>query len=117
MRRHLASLSLLSGLAILAGNLPARAQSQNHVAPGPTSGTTTSQTITQSSGPGMPPVDAHQTTHGTNNKEVFRVLGLSGQIAAPVNAPYNSSGTYSTFAGQPANGQNAILAQSIDGAP
>lgn len=93
------------------------AQTQRATAPGPSSGATTSGTITNERGPGMPPVDAHQTTRGTNNHEVFHVLGMSGQIAAPVTPPYNGSATYTTFGGQPENGGPAVLAHSMDGAP
>ena len=45
------------------------------------------------------------------------ILGIPLRVAAPVTPPYNGNATYSTFAGQPANGKNAILQQSIDGAP
>ena len=53
----------------------------------------------------------------TNNHEIFRVLGLSGQIAAPVTPSYNGAAAYTTFGGQPMKGGDAVLAQSIDGAP
>ncbi|MGI4747057.1 MAG: hypothetical protein ACRYGI_16830 [Janthinobacterium lividum] len=65
----------------------------------------------------MPSADAQQTPRNTNNREIFRVLGLSTQVSAPVTPAYNGDATYSTFAGQPGNGQNAILAQSINGSP
>lgn len=111
-----AALGTLSVMMILAA-VPAVAQSQRETAPGPTSGANNSSTITQEQAPGMPPVNAHQTARGTSNREVFQVLGMSGVIAAPVTPAYNGAATYSTFAGDPANGRNAILAASIDGAP
>lgn len=111
-----AALGALS-VAMIAAASPAGAQSQRNTAPGPTSGASSSSTITNEQAPGMPPIDAHQNTRGTDNREVFRVLGMSGVIAAPVAPAYNGDATYSTFAGDPANGRNAILAQSIDGAP
>lgn len=105
----------LGGLALVPS---AYAQTQRSTAPGPTSGASASSTITDQRGPGMPPLDAHQTTRGTSNHhEVFRVLGMSGVIAAPVTPAYNGDATYTTFAGQPGNGMTAVLAQSIDGAP
>lgn len=119
-RFRIASTSLAASFALgcLALIQSADAQTQRNTAPGPTSGTSTSSTITDQRGPGMPPVDAHQTTRGINNHhEVFQVLGMSGVIAAPVTPSYNGDATYTTFAGQPGNGMTAILAQSIDGAP
>ncbi|MCQ8241108.1 hypothetical protein [Rhizosaccharibacter radicis] len=76
------------------------------------------QTLTdrQPQGPGMPGVDAQQTTR-TNNPPAFHILGIPVQISAPVSPPYNGDGTYQTFAGQPANGRNAIATRSIDGSP
>ena len=79
--------------------------------------TSANGTIVQEQAPGLPPVDASQNARGTNNREVFRVLGFSGEIAAPVTPAYNDQATYRTFAGQPGNGANAVLAQTIDGAP
>lgn len=110
------AVSATLGLAALTP-FAAVAQTQRATAPGPTSGATTSGTIVDHQGPGMPPVDAHQTTRGTNNREVFHVLGMSGQIAAPVTPSYNGDATYTTFGGQPENGGPAILAQSVNGAP
>ena len=105
------------GLAALLGAGAATAQSQRQTAPGPTSGTSNDSTIFQDQRPGLPPADASQNTRGTNNHEIFRVLGFSGQIAAPVTPSYNDQATYQTFAGQPGRGETAIMAQSIDGAP
>ena len=105
------------GLATLIGSNTASAQSQRQTAPGPISGTSTDGTIIQDQAPGLPPVDASQNVRGTNNREVFQVLGLSGVIAAPVTPAYNADATYHTFAGQPGNGANAVLAQSMDGSP
>ena len=105
------------GLATVLGSGAAVAQDQRQTAPGPISGTSANGTIIQEQAPGLPPVDASQNARGTNNREVFRVLGFSGEIAAPVTPAYNDQATYRTFAGQPGNGANAVLAQTIDGAP
>ena len=107
----------VAGLATLLGSGAAMAQNQRQTAPGPISGTSANGTIIQEQAPGLPPVDASQNARGTDNREVFRVLGFSGEIAAPVTPAYNDQATYRTFAGQPGNGANAVLAQSIDGAP
>ncbi len=105
------------GVIALLGSGAAMAQSQRQTAPGPSSGTSSGSTVFQDQTIGLPPVDASQNTRGTGNREVFQVLGLSGEIAAPVTPAYNADATYRTFAGQPGNGANAVLAQTIDGAP
>ena len=105
------------GVITMLGSGAAVAQNQRQTAPGQISGTTANGTITEEQAPGLPPVDASQSARGTDNREVFRVLGFSGEIAAPVTPAYNDQATYRTFAGQPGNGANAVLAQSIDGAP
>ena len=103
--------------AVLAAG-PAFAQASVQTAPVPrASATTASGDVTRQAGPGLPPVDANQTIRGTNNTQLFQVLGFSGQIAAPVNADYNADHTYQTFAGQPGRGSTAILAESMDGSP
>ncbi len=67
---------------------------------------------------GLPGVTARQSTStGTGSGSPITILGMPLRIAAPVTAPYNSSATSNTFAGQPANGKDAVLQQSIDGAP
>lgn len=105
------------GLTLVIGVGTAQAQSQRAAAPLPSNSATTSGTVTDQQGPGLPPVAAHQDTYSNNNKEVFRLLGLSGQIAAPVTPPYNDNASYRTFAGQPMRGSDAVMAQSMDGAP
>ena len=105
------------GLAALLGSGAAMAQSQRQTAPGPTSGTSNDSTIFQEQAPGLPSPAARQNTRGTGNRELFQVLGFSGQIAAPVTPAYNDQSTYQTFAGQPGRGETAIMAQTIDGAP
>ena len=104
-------------LATLIGSGAASAQTQRQTAPGPISGTSNDSTIIQDQAPGLPPIDASQNVRGTNNREIFQVLGLSGEIAAPVTPAYNADAAYHTFAGQPGNGANAVLAQSMDGSP
>lgn len=105
------------GLSALLGSGVADAQSQRQTAPGPSSGTSNDSTIVREQAPGLPPVDASQNTRGTGNRELFHVLGFSGQVAAPVTQPYDTDTTYRTFAGQPTRGPDAVLAQTIDGAP
>ena len=83
----------------------------------PAAGTPVNGTVYHLVGPGIPPVDAHQTIRGNNNQPIFQVLGFTGQIAAPVDAAYNSENTYNTFAGQPGRGSTAVLANSMDGSP
>ena len=105
-------------LASAAAAAPALAQAPVQTAPVPRASTTTATgDVTRQAGPGLPPVDASQTIRGTNNTQLFQVLGFSGQIAAPVNADYNADHTYQTFAGQPGRGSTAILAASMDGSP
>lgn len=107
----------LIGLTLAIGVGAAQAQSQRVAAPLPANSTTTNSTVTGQQGPGLPPVGAHQDTYSNNNKEVFRLLGLSGQISAPVTPAYNDNASYRTFAGQPMRGGDAVMAQSMDGAP
>ncbi len=109
--------SAVVGLAAMLGSGAATAQGQRQAAPGPSSGASNDNTVFQEQAPGLPPVDASQNTRGTNNREVFQVLGFEGEIAAPVAPAYDAEATYRTFAGQPGNGANAVLAQTIDGAP
>jgi len=105
------------GLALVSAPGLAHAQSQPVAAPMAASGTTTTGTVVQQQGPGLPPVNAHQDTYSNNNREVFRILGLSGQLSAPVTPAYNADAAYRTFAGQPMRGGDAVMAQSMDGAP
>lgn len=62
-------------------------------------------------------LDSQQTVKGQNQKPSFHVLGTPVIINAPVDAPYNAASAYSTYAGQPAYGPNAVLANSVQGAP
>ncbi len=118
---------VMSGLAFAGGALLAastispasaqafRAPSSNSVAAGPTAERNSVPTPNTT---GLPGVAARQSTStGTGSGSRFSVLGLPLRIAAPVTAPYDSSATMNTFAGQPANGKDAVLQQSIDGAP
>lgn len=114
--RHtaIAGLGALSIAAFL--GTAAQAQSSYQTAPGATAGTSVTGNVTNTRGPGLPPENARQSVRGVDNHEVFRLLGMSGQIVAPVAAPYSNS-SYQTFAGQPMRGSDAVLAQSMDGAP
>lgn len=58
-----------------------------------------------------------QTVKSTNHRPAFTVLGVPVVIAAPVDAPYNAAAAYSTYAGQPGFGPNAVLANSVGSAP
>ncbi len=58
-----------------------------------------------------------QTARHRNQAPAFHIFGVPVVIQAPVNAPYNSEAAYSTFAGQPGQGPNAILAASDGGVP
>ena len=115
-RALLGSVSLVASIGLL--STLAAAQPRQ---PASTSTTAASQSsngvVLDQQGPGMPPVDAQQTPRNTNHRELFRVLGLSAQVSAPVTPPYNGDNTYTTFAGQPGRGQTAILAQSMNGSP
>ena len=118
---------VMSGLAVAGGTLLGastiatasaqafRAPSSNSVAAGPTA---ERNSVATPNTTGLPGVTARQSTStGTGSGSRFSVLGLPLRVAAPVTAPYQSSATATTFAGQPANGKDAVLQQSIDGAP
>ena len=113
-----AGVAITMTLAV-SGQALAQAQVRTPAVPRATAntGSTASSDVTRQAGPGLPPVDADQTTRGTGNTQLFQVLGFSGQIAAPVNADYNADNTYQTFAGQPGRGSTAILSESMDGSP
>jgi hypothetical protein len=116
--RPLAASGLLALAAACVASGPAFAQARIAAAPVPAAGasTSTSGTVTHLVGPGIPPVDASQSVNGTDNRQLFQVLGFSGQVAAPVNAPY-SDNAYQTYGGQPGRGTTAILALSSNGSP
>lgn len=105
-----ASIGSVSTLALAQPRQPASTSS-------PAASQSSNGVVIDKQGPGMPPVDAQQTPRNTNHKELFRVLGLSAQVSAPVTPAYNADSTYTTFAGQPGRGQTAILAQSMNGSP
>lgn len=105
-----ASIGLVSTLAVAQPRQPASTSSA-------AASQQSNGVVLDQQGPGIPPVDAQQTPRNTNHRELFRVLGLSAQVSAPVTPAYNGDATYTTFAGQPGNGQSAILAQSMNGSP
>ncbi len=91
-----------------------RAPSSNSVAAGATADR---NSVPTSSSTGLPGVTARQTTStGTGSGSRISILGMPLRVAAPVTAPYNS-GLSTTFAGQPMTGKDAVMQQSIDGAP
>ena len=110
-----------AGLLVLSAAPPAVAQalrspSANSVAAGATADRNSTSTPTT---PGLPSVTARQSTStGTGSSgSRFSILGVPLRVAAPVTPPYDNSAAYSTFAGQPTRGKDAVLQQSIDGAP
>ena len=58
-----------------------------------------------------------QTNQNRNQAPIGSVLGVPVVITAPVDAPYNAAGAYSTWEGQSGFGPNAVLAASDAGAP
>ena len=66
----------------------------------------------------LPSATARQsTTTGTGSPSSVSILGIPLRAAAPVTPAYNGNAAYSTFAGQPMTGKDAVLQQSVDGAP
>ncbi len=114
------TISVLGGLFCLGSatvfERSALAQSYSP-APTPVYGSTESQSSIRFRGPGLPGPEAQQSI-GTGPRHIlFDVAGYDGVISAPVTPPYNAAATYRTYAGQPGNGRNAVLAQTTDGAP
>lgn len=67
---------------------------------------------------GLPGASERQSiTTGTGSGSAVSILGMPLRVAAPVTPPYDGDESYSTFAGQAATGKEAVLQQSIDGAP
>ena len=95
-------ISTIAGLAVLALATPAVAQS---VAP-PAGLSTQGESI------GIAPPNASQGSGASMPEPAFRVFGLPVGISAPVNSPYMNSAT-NTFAGQPMNGADAVVARSM----
>lgn len=54
-----------------------------------------------------------QTLGHTRHAPVGSVFGIPIYVSSPVNAPYNAAAAYSTYAGQPGGGEDAILSQSV----
>ena len=61
---------------------------------------------------GITPPNPSQGTAASMPEPAFHVFGLPVGISAPVNAPYMNSAT-TTFAGQPMNGADAVIARSM----
>ena len=112
----LATAMLLAGLCAAPASAQAlRASSSNSLAAGATADRNSTPT---SSTTGLPGATARQTTStGTGWHSPVSILGMPLRVAAPVTPAYNNAAAYSTFAGQPENGKDAVLQQSIDGAP
>ena len=112
----LAAAMLLSGFCAAPASAQAlRASSSNSLAAGATADRNSTPT---SSTTGLPGATARQTTStGTGWHSPVSILGMPLRVAAPVTPAYNNAAAFSTFAGQPENGKDAVLQQSIDGAP
>lgn len=79
---------------------------------------TFSPAVTALHGPGLPSIEAHQTPR--DDKDVpshFSVFNVPVKFDAPVQPAYNASFTYSTYAGQPGRGIEAIGAEGAAGEP
>jgi hypothetical protein len=92
----------VAGLAALLLAAPALAQQ-----PAPPAGLST-----QGESIGIPPPNPSQNTTSDLPAPAFHVFGLPVGISAPVNSPYMQSAT-TTFAGQPMNGADAVVARGI----
>ena len=112
----LSAMMLLCGLGTSPASAQAlRAASSNSLAAGATADRNSTPT---SSTTGLPGATARQTTStGTGWHSPVSILGMPLRVAAPVTPAYNNAAAYSTFAGQPENGKDAVMQQSIDGAP
>ncbi len=112
----LVSAMLLTGLCATPASAQAlRASSSSSLAAGATADRNSTPT---SSTTGLPGATARQTTStGTGWHSPVSILGMPLRVAAPVTPAYNNAAAFSTFAGQPENGKDAVLQQSIDGAP
>lgn len=62
-------------------------------------------------------ISTEQTARGIQRAPVGSLLGVPVYVSAPVDAPYNAASAYSTYAGQPGFGPNALLAASVVGSP
>ena len=60
-------------------------------------------------------LSSYQSVRQPTQAPLFHLFGIPVVIAAPVDAPYNSASAYSTYAGQPGYGPNAVLAASVGG--
>lgn len=111
----MAAVGFSGSLSQPAGAQALRSPSASSVAAGATADRNSTSTP---STPGLPSVTARQSTStGTGSESPITILGMPLRVAAPVTEPYNSTASYSTFAGQPMSGKDAVLQQSIDGAP
>ncbi|MFT9090007.1 MAG: hypothetical protein ABF479_03200 [Gluconacetobacter sp.] len=69
-------------------------------------------------GPGLPSIEARQTPRDSNDvPSHFSVFDVPVKFNAPVQPAYNASFTYSTYAGQPGRGIEAIGAEGAAGEP
>ena len=107
--------AMLFALAAPASGQALRAPSAGSVAAGATADRNSVPTPATT---GLPGVTARQSSStGTGSHSALSILGMPLRIAAPVAPPYNGNAIYSTFASQPMTGKEAVLQQSIDGAP
>lgn len=95
-------ISTIAGFAALLLATPALAQS---VAPPP-------GLSVQGESIGIAPPNPSQGSASGNPGPAFHIFGIPVGISAPVNSPYMNSAT-TTFAGQPMNGADAVVARSM----
>jgi hypothetical protein len=77
-----------------------------------------SSKVTATGGPGLPSIEARQTPRNANDvPSHVSVFGVPVKFDAPVTPPYNASFMYSTYAGQPGRGIDAVGAEGAAGQP
>ncbi|GBQ88726.1 hypothetical protein AA13595_2465 [Gluconacetobacter johannae DSM 13595] len=113
----------------LGNTTPAPAAPENAEAPPPPDGYQVVQdedvsaqayspAVTAVGGPGLPSIEARQTPREPNSvPSHFSVFGVPVKFNAPVTPPYNAAFTYSTYAGQPGRGWDAVGAEGAAGQP
>ncbi|GBQ37283.1 hypothetical protein [Gluconacetobacter azotocaptans] len=130
--RHAADDALSAPVHSTLGNTapaPAPADPENAEAPPPPDGYQVVQdddvsiqayspAVTAVGGAGLPSIEARQTPRDPNSvPSHVSVFGVPVKFNAPVTPPYNAAFTYSTYAGQPGTGWDAIGAEGAAGHP
>lgn len=78
---------------------------------------TRSDSVTSKKAPGLPSVTASQTPRLPYNGPALEAGGMRFFFNAPVTPPYNATSTYTTYAGQPGGGRDAVGQQGAAGEP